>query len=168
MLRAPPRSGGAAWWGTCAGVWHGFPQVQRISQSRAELTSTRQCATGCWLSWLPSARIARERVARLRALCLVIDQLTTELRSVEAGFTIARTAITGIADVSAAQIVAEAAERLLRSPPAPSAGEKVRLRPHRGGRLPPCGEPPGEPPLPLPFQLVLLPRSPIGQPGQQL
>ena len=53
------------------------------------------------------ARIARQRVARLRALCLEIDQLTAELRSLVAGFATALTTITGIAELSAAEILAE-------------------------------------------------------------
>jgi transposase len=53
------------------------------------------------------ARLARQRVARLRALCVEIDQLTTELRSRGAVITTALTAIIGIAELTAAEILAE-------------------------------------------------------------
>jgi transposase len=53
------------------------------------------------------ARIARQRVVRLQALCLEIDELTAELRSVVAEFTTELTAITGIAELTAAEILAE-------------------------------------------------------------
>jgi transposase len=91
------------------------------------------------------ARIARQRLARLRALCVEIDQLTAELRSMVAGFTTALTAITGIAQLSAAEILAEVGDvRRFRTkaqfamangtaPLPASSGRTNRHRLNRGG-----------------------------------
>jgi transposase len=91
------------------------------------------------------ARIARQRLARLRALCVEIDQLTVELRSMLAGFTTALTAITGIAELSAAEILAEVGDvRRFRTkaqfamangtaPVPASSGRTNRHRLNRGG-----------------------------------
>lgn len=52
-------------------------------------------------------RIVGQRIARLRVLCVEINQLTAELRSTVTDFTAALTAICGIAELTAAEIMAE-------------------------------------------------------------
>lgn len=55
----------------------------------------------------PRARIARQRVARLRQLVSQIDDLTGEIRAMSRSLETGRTNIAGFADLSAAELVAE-------------------------------------------------------------
>ena len=107
-------------------------QLDRAHELLAELASVR-------------ARIARQRVERLRALCVEIDQLTTELRSLVPAVTGALTAIVGIAALTAAEILAEVGDvRRFRTkaqfamangtaPLPASSGRTNRHRLNRGG-----------------------------------
>ena len=107
-------------------------QLDRANELLAELVSVR-------------ARIARQRVERLRALCEEIDQLTTELRSLVVAVTTGLTAIVGIAALTAAEILAEVGDvRRFRTkaqfamgngtaPLPASSGRTNRHRLNRGG-----------------------------------
>jgi transposase len=107
-------------------------QLDRVHELLVELASVR-------------ARIARQRVERLRALCVEIDQLTTELRSLVTAVTAGLTAIVGIAALTAAEILAEVGDiRRFRTkaqfamangtaPLPASSGRTNRHRLNRGG-----------------------------------
>ena len=107
-------------------------QLDRAHELLAELASVR-------------ARIARQRVERLRALCVEIDQLTIELRSLVIAATAGLTAIIGIAALTAAEILAEVGDvRRFRTkaqfamangtaPLPASSGRTNRHRLNRGG-----------------------------------
>jgi transposase len=69
-------------------------QLAKVHQLLGDVTSVR-------------ARVAGQRLARLEALCVEIDDLTREIRSLVGSFEAALTEITGVAELTAAEILAE-------------------------------------------------------------
>lgn len=116
-------------------------RIQKLSQPR-QLTKVRRLLAG---DDRLRARLARQRVTRLFALCRQIEAVTTEISQAVSGLHDDLVAIPGVADLSAAEILAEVgdvgrfrtkAQFAMSNGTAPvpaSSGRTHRYRLNRGG-----------------------------------